>query len=158
MGDMTSVRQGLSGRTEDQAVEGFPMHVAAVVARMRSNVQSPAGPCFGGEDRGMFIDTVSEESAAGALAEFYQQQKNAWGFLPNFAQAFSTRPDVAKAYHEPKWRLSGFRAVIERARLPADDYTVGVLIADDAGQYLMTENQLLLAPGKPEKAVHVVAP
>lgn len=29
----------------------------------------------------MFIDTVPEESAAGALAEFYQQQKSAWGFL-----------------------------------------------------------------------------
>jgi len=36
----------------------------------------------------MFIDTVPEESAAGALAEFYQQQKSAWGFLPNFAAAF----------------------------------------------------------------------
>src|SRR3954454_10537333 len=46
----------------------------------------------------MFIDTVSEESAAGVLAEFYQQQKSAWGFLPNFAGAFSTRPEVAKAW------------------------------------------------------------
>ena len=46
----------------------------------------------------MFIDTVPEEAAEGALAEFYQQQKGAWGFLPNFAEAFSTRPDVAKAW------------------------------------------------------------
>lgn len=46
----------------------------------------------------MFIETVPEESAVGALAEFYQQQKRAWGFLPNFAEAFSTRPDVAKAW------------------------------------------------------------
>ena len=46
----------------------------------------------------MFIDTVAEESATGALAEFYQQQKGQWGFLPNFAEAFSTRPDVAKAW------------------------------------------------------------
>ncbi|MFC7595985.1 carboxymuconolactone decarboxylase family protein [Terrabacter sp. GCM10028922] len=46
----------------------------------------------------MFIDTVPEESAAGALAEFYQEQQRAWGFLPNFAQAFSTRPEVAKAW------------------------------------------------------------
>ena len=46
----------------------------------------------------MFIDTVPEEAAEGALAEFYQQQKGAWGFLPNFAAAFSTRPDVAKAW------------------------------------------------------------
>lgn len=46
----------------------------------------------------MFIDTVPEESAVGALAEFYQQQKRAWGFLPNFAKAFSTRPEVARAW------------------------------------------------------------
>ena len=47
----------------------------------------------------MFIDTVPEESAAGALAEFYQQQRNAWGFLPNFAGVFSARPEVAKAWN-----------------------------------------------------------
>ena len=46
----------------------------------------------------MFIDTVAEESATGALAEFYQQQRGAWGFLPDFALSFSTRPDVAKAW------------------------------------------------------------
>ena len=46
----------------------------------------------------MFIDTVPEESAAGALADFYQPQKSAWGFLPNFAEAFSTRPEVARAW------------------------------------------------------------
>ena len=46
----------------------------------------------------MFIDPVPEESAVGALAEFYQQQKSAWGFLPNFAAAFSTRPQVARAW------------------------------------------------------------
>ena len=46
----------------------------------------------------MFIDTVPEEDAEGALAEFYQQQKGAWGFLPNFAAVFSTRPEVAKAW------------------------------------------------------------
>ena len=46
----------------------------------------------------MFIETVPEDVASGALAEFYESQHNAWGFLPNFAQAFSTRPDVAKAW------------------------------------------------------------
>jgi len=46
----------------------------------------------------MFIQTVPMESASGALTEFYSQQESAWGFLPNFAQAFATRPDVAKAW------------------------------------------------------------
>lgn len=46
----------------------------------------------------MFIDTVPEDTAEGLLAEFYQSQKGAWGFLPDFAQAFSTRPDVARTW------------------------------------------------------------
>ncbi len=48
--------------------------------------------------RGMFIDTIPEEGAAGVLAEYYELQKGAWGFLPNFAAAFSTRPEVAMAW------------------------------------------------------------
>ena len=46
----------------------------------------------------MFIDTVPSESASGALADYYRQQTRDWGFLPNFAQAFSTRPEVAMAW------------------------------------------------------------
>ena len=47
----------------------------------------------------MFIDTVPEENAEGALGEYFQQQRNAWGFLPNYAAAFSTRPEVAAAWN-----------------------------------------------------------
>ena len=46
----------------------------------------------------MFIETVPEEAAEGDLAEFYRQQKSGWGFVPNFASAFSTRPEVALAW------------------------------------------------------------
>lgn len=46
----------------------------------------------------MFIETVPEENAEGPLAEFYRQQQKAWGFLPNYAGAFSTRPEVATAW------------------------------------------------------------
>lgn len=67
------------------------------------------------------------------------------------------RPDVAAAYKEPKWRLSGFRAVIGRNRLPAEDFEVGVLIADgDDAEYIMTANRLELS-GPEAKAVHVNA-
>lgn len=56
------------------------------------------------------------------------------------------RPDVAKFYKEPRWRLGGFRAVIDRRHLPAEDFEIGVLIAgEDAGEYLMTGNRLLLS-------------
>jgi uncharacterized peroxidase-related enzyme len=47
----------------------------------------------------MFIDTVAEDGATGALAEYYRTQRAAWGFLPNYAAAFSTRPDVAQAWN-----------------------------------------------------------
>ena len=47
----------------------------------------------------MFIDAVPEEDAEGALGDYYQQQRGAWGFLPNYAAAFSTRPDVAAAWN-----------------------------------------------------------
>jgi uncharacterized peroxidase-related enzyme len=47
----------------------------------------------------MFIDAVAEDAATGALAEYYRQQRAAWGFLPNYAGAFSSRPDVAQAWN-----------------------------------------------------------
>jgi hypothetical protein len=69
------------------------------------------------------------------------------------------RPDVAKAYHEPKWRRSGFRAVIERSRVPAEDFKVGVLIVGDGrADFIMTANELHLAAGKPAQAVRAPAP
>jgi len=47
----------------------------------------------------MFIDAVPEGAATGSLAEYYRQQRSAWGFLPNYAAAFSTRPDGAQAWN-----------------------------------------------------------
>jgi uncharacterized peroxidase-related enzyme len=47
----------------------------------------------------MFIDAVPEDAATGALAEYYQGQRAAWGFLPNYAAAFCTRPEVAQAWN-----------------------------------------------------------
>src|SRR4051794_5133568 len=47
----------------------------------------------------MFIEPVPEEDATGPLADYYEQQRSAWGFLPNYAGAFSTRPQVAQAWN-----------------------------------------------------------
>ena len=47
----------------------------------------------------MFISAVPEDEATGAVAEYYRQQAAAWGFLPDYAAAFSTRPDVAQAWN-----------------------------------------------------------
>ena len=63
---------------------------------------------------------------------------------------FSTVPlqrsDVAAAYHEPRWRYCGFRAVIRRGRLPQEDFTAGVVLMKDGGpQVIMTPNRLDLS-------------
>src|SRR3954451_9731854 len=55
----------------------------------------------------MFIDAVSEEAATGDVAEYYQQQRAAWGFLPNYAGAFATRPDVAQAWNTLNGAIRG---------------------------------------------------
>jgi len=47
----------------------------------------------------MFISAVPQDAATGPLAEYYRQQTSAWGFLPDYAAAFSTRPDVAQAWN-----------------------------------------------------------
>jgi uncharacterized peroxidase-related enzyme len=47
----------------------------------------------------MFIETIPEDGATGATAEYYQHQRDGWGFLPNYAGAFGHRPDVAQAWN-----------------------------------------------------------
>jgi uncharacterized peroxidase-related enzyme len=47
----------------------------------------------------VFIDAVPEGAASGPLAAYYEQQRAAWGFLPNYAAAFASRPDVAEAWN-----------------------------------------------------------
>lgn len=51
-----------------------------------------------GNTGAMFIAEVPEGAATGPLADYYTEQRAAWGFLPNFAGAFSTRPEVAEAW------------------------------------------------------------
>ena len=46
----------------------------------------------------MFIDAPDESSVDGEVADWYRQQREAWGYLPNYAPAFATRPDVAQAW------------------------------------------------------------
>jgi len=46
----------------------------------------------------MFIETVAESAADPALAEWYASQRKSWGFLPDYAGCFATRPDVAEAW------------------------------------------------------------
>jgi len=46
----------------------------------------------------MFIAGVEETAAEGDLARWYEQQRKMWGYLPNYAPVFATRPEVAHAW------------------------------------------------------------
>lgn len=47
----------------------------------------------------MFIETIPEQDATDEVAAYYAGQRSAWGFLPNYAACFSSRPDVAGAWN-----------------------------------------------------------
>jgi len=47
----------------------------------------------------MFIETIAEDAATGATADYYRHQRDSWGFLPNYAGAFGHRPEVAQAWN-----------------------------------------------------------
>ena len=47
-----------------------------------------------------FIAVVPEDEATGATAEVYAADHEAFGYLPNFTQAFSARPEVYAAWRE----------------------------------------------------------
>lgn len=76
-----------------------------------------------------------------------------------FSTVSLQRSDVAAAYKEPKWRQSGFRAVINRGRLPAENFAVGVLVVDAGkAEYLMTANRLELGTSEGRAVRPVGAP
>jgi uncharacterized peroxidase-related enzyme len=47
----------------------------------------------------MFLQTVAEKDATGALAEAYRMEKEDAGFVPESARCFSTRPDLLPLFH-----------------------------------------------------------
>jgi len=52
------------------------------------------------EEPNMFIDVPDESSVDEEVADWYKRQRAAWGYLPNYAPAFATRPDVAEAWNQ----------------------------------------------------------
>jgi uncharacterized peroxidase-related enzyme len=45
-----------------------------------------------------FIETVSDDQATGDVAEMYRNDRETYGFVPNFTRAFSSRPAVYEAW------------------------------------------------------------
>src|SRR3954462_2428899 len=46
----------------------------------------------------MFIDVPDESEAGDDVSRWYERQRASWGYLPNYARAFATRPDIAEAW------------------------------------------------------------
>jgi uncharacterized peroxidase-related enzyme len=46
----------------------------------------------------MFIDTTPPDAATGAVREMYERQQRSWGYVPNYAMAFTHRPEVMTAW------------------------------------------------------------
>jgi hypothetical protein len=59
-----------------------------------------------------FIKTIVGSSATGAVREMYQRQENHWGYIPNYATAFSHRPEV----------MGRWGKMLAEVRRPVDDY------------------------------------
>jgi uncharacterized peroxidase-related enzyme len=59
-----------------------------------------------------FIKTVPANQATGAAHEMYQRQEDHWGYVPNYAKAFSHRPEV----------MTRWGRMLAEVRRPIDDY------------------------------------
>jgi uncharacterized peroxidase-related enzyme len=46
----------------------------------------------------MFIDVPDEAAVGEDVSRWYDRQRASWGYLPNYARAFTTRPDIAEAW------------------------------------------------------------
>jgi uncharacterized peroxidase-related enzyme len=55
----------------------------------------------------MFIDPEEKQGTQDALARWYEQQEQAWGYLPNYASLFASRPDVAEAWTQLNLTIRG---------------------------------------------------
>ena len=91
----------------------------------------------------MFIGAPDESTVEGDVAEWYRRQRDAWGYLPNYAAAFATRPDVAEAWNtlnnairRPMERRRYELATIAAARAYRSTYCMAAhskFLRDDCG-------------------------
>jgi uncharacterized peroxidase-related enzyme len=47
-----------------------------------------------------FIETIPDDQATSATADMYETDRQGFGYLPNFTQAFSLRPEVYAAWRQ----------------------------------------------------------
>ncbi|MFQ5966694.1 MAG: carboxymuconolactone decarboxylase family protein [Acidimicrobiia bacterium] len=60
-----------------------------------------------------FIGTIPENEAKERVAGIYEEDREGWGFVPNFTQVFALRPDVYDAWGH---LITAIRAGMDRRR------------------------------------------
>src|SRR5690349_21237651 len=119
----------------------------------------------------MFIETVPESAAVGELADYYAHQRTAWGFLPDYAGAFSTRPDVAEAWNTLNATIRGGMdrrrfelATIAAARALRSTYCTAAhskflrdVCGDEASLRSLAEDPSGASLGEPDRSVYAFA-
>src|SRR3954467_12782905 len=90
LGDEGTPRQRFARRRQSLMKRPTMLQQGAVTDR-RSPLRN--------RSRRMFIDVPDESVAGDKVTTWYEQQRAAWGYLPNYAAAFATRPEVAQAWN-----------------------------------------------------------
>jgi uncharacterized peroxidase-related enzyme len=76
-----------------------------------------------------FVDTVSPDAATDAVAAMYQRQHAAWGFVPNYARAFSLRPEVLARWGQ---LLAEMRRPMDKRRFELVTFAAAVDLRNSA--------------------------
>jgi uncharacterized peroxidase-related enzyme len=95
-----------------------------------------------------FIETISQDQADGEISDIYQAEMAALGYLPNYARAFSLRPDLYRAWGQ----------LLRTARSTMDPRlyeiaTTGAAIALQSSYCALAHGEKLLGLGSDEAEV-----
>jgi uncharacterized peroxidase-related enzyme len=76
-----------------------------------------------------FIETTSPQAAQGAVAAMYLRQQAAWGYVPNYAKAFSLRPEVLARWGQ---LLAEIRRPMDKRRFELITFTAALELRNSA--------------------------
>ena len=101
-----------------------------------------------------FIKTVAVNQATGAARDMYQRQEDHWGYVPNYAKAFSHRPEVMGRWGK---LLAEVRRPVDDCRFELVTFAVARLLKHTAcslahgaklAEMLGTETVIAIADGR----------
>jgi uncharacterized peroxidase-related enzyme len=90
-----------------------------------------------------FIETIRARDATGVVRAMYERQQRAWGYVPNYAKAFSHRPEVLAAWAD---LIAVIRAPVDRRTFELVTFTAANALGSSscslAHGKLLSENHL----------------